>query len=51
VLSATAADFKRFAEALEPVKAHGLVSVLGSGEAIGAANAERAGWLTVTKVL
>jgi Zn-dependent M16 (insulinase) family peptidase len=51
VLSTSVKDFRRFAEALEQVKQHGQVVVLGSPQAIAAANAERQDWLKVTKVL
>ena len=47
----SAADFLAFADALEQVVDRGLVVVLGSQAAIEAANAERAGWLDVSKVL
>jgi len=51
VLSTTVKDFRRFAEALEQVRQHGQVVVLGSPNAIEGANAQREGWLKVTKVL
>ncbi len=51
VLGATVADFKAFAEVLEQVNARGLVAVLGSQEAIDAANVVKGGWLAVQKVL
>jgi len=51
VLSTTAADFRRFGEALEQVNKHGLVVVLGSPQAIEGANVQRGNWLKVTKVL
>ena len=51
VLGTTAAHFRAFAEALEGVREKGLVVVLGSAEAIEAANAERGGWLQVQRVL
>ncbi len=51
VLSTGVKDFRRFAEALEQVKQHGQVVVLGSPQAIAAANAGRQDWLKVTKVL
>jgi Zn-dependent M16 (insulinase) family peptidase len=51
VLSTTAADFRAFADVLQRVKERGRVVVMGSQEAIAAANAERGGWLEVTKVL
>ncbi|MGA2125267.1 MAG: insulinase family protein [Xanthobacteraceae bacterium] len=40
ILSAGAADFRRFADALDEVAAHGRVVVLGSEQAIAAATAE-----------
>jgi hypothetical protein len=51
ILATSSADFLAFADALEQVADRGLVVVLGSQDAIEAANAERAGWLDVTKVL
>ena len=51
ILATSAADFQAFADALEQVVDRGLVVVLGSQSAIEAANAERAGWLDVSKVL
>jgi len=51
VLSTTAADFRRFAEALEQVKQHGQVVVLGSPQAIENVNARRQDWLKVVKVM
>jgi Zn-dependent M16 (insulinase) family peptidase len=51
ILAASPADFLAFADALEQVVDRGLVVVLGSQGAIEAANAERAGWLDVSKVL
>ncbi len=51
VLSTTAADFRKFAEALEQVSRHGLVVVMGSPAAIETANAERKDWLRVVKVM
>ncbi len=52
ILSTTAADFRAFGEVLEPVKREGLVVVLGSQEAIQAADDTRGGdWLEVQKVL
>jgi len=50
ILSAGAADFRRFAEALDEVAAHGRVVVLGSEQAIAAATAERAD-VEMTRVL
>jgi len=51
VLSTTAADFRRFAEALEQVKQHGQVVVLGSPQAIDSANTQKGDWLKVVKIL
>ncbi len=51
VLSTTVKDFRRFAEALEQVKQHGQVVVLGSPQAIEGAKVQRENWLKVTKVL
>ncbi len=51
ILGTTAADFRAFADVLEAAAAKGVVTVLGSGEAIDAANAERAGLLQKVKVL
>ena len=52
VLSTTAADFAQLADVLDQLKENGLVTVLGSAEAIAAANAEKGGdWLEVSKVM
>ena len=51
ILATSVEDFQTFADALEQVADRGLVVVLGSQGAIDAANAERAGWLDVSKVL
>jgi len=51
VLLTSAADFRKFAEALEAVNQHGLVVVMGSPTAIETANVERGNWLRVIKVL
>jgi Zn-dependent M16 (insulinase) family peptidase len=51
ILATSPADFHAFADALEQVVDRGLVVVLGSQGAIEAANAERTGWLDVSKVL
>ena len=51
VLDTTAQNFSALADALEQVREHGHVVVLGSQEAIDQANAERDGWLKITKVL
>jgi Zn-dependent M16 (insulinase) family peptidase len=51
VLGTTLSDFRAFADVLEEVKQAGHVVVMGSEEAIDQVNAERSGWLQVTKVL
>jgi Zn-dependent M16 (insulinase) family peptidase len=52
ILDTRPADFKIFGEALEAVRDHGSVVVLGSADAIGEANAERGGdWLEIRKAL
>lgn len=51
ILSTTVADIRTFAEAMADVAAHGRVVVLGSQQAIEAANSERPGLLTTSKVL
>jgi Zn-dependent M16 (insulinase) family peptidase len=51
VLSTTAADVRNFADAMAQVAAHGRVVVLGSEQAIEAANAERQGFLSVSRVM
>ncbi|GGF46210.1 peptidase M16 [Youhaiella tibetensis] len=51
VLGTTAKDFRAMADLLEVVAREGHVAVLGSEAAIGAANAERGGFMTVTRVL
>jgi Zn-dependent M16 (insulinase) family peptidase len=51
ILSTTAADIRNFADAMAEVAAHGRVFVLGSEQAIEAANAERPGLLSVTRVM
>ena len=48
ILSTTAADIRDFADAMAQVAAHGRVVVLGSEQAIEAANAERPGFLSVS---
>jgi hypothetical protein len=50
MLSTTASDIRHFADALDYVKTHGRVVVLGSPNAIDAANAGRGGMLSVVKV-
>lgn len=52
ILGTTAADFKQLADVLDQLRDNGLVTVLGSGEAIAKANAEMGeGWLQVSKVM
>jgi len=51
VLSTSAADFRRFADLLDDVRAQGSVVVLGGQAAIEEASAGRPGWLTVRRVL
>jgi presequence protease len=51
VLATTAADFRSFADALESVRDNGCVVVLGSRQAIEAANMDRPKWLKLVKVL
>jgi Zn-dependent M16 (insulinase) family peptidase len=51
VLSTTIADLRSFADAMATVAADGRVVVLGSEQAIEAANAERPGLLTVSRIL
>ncbi len=52
VLTADVAGVRRFADALDAVAAEGRVAVLGSAEAIAAADAEKGGgWFTVSKVM
>ena len=51
VLATTAQDFRRFADALESIRARGLVVVMGSPDAIRNANAERGNWLEFVRVL
>jgi hypothetical protein len=50
ILSTTISDIRNFADALDYVRTHGRVVVLGSPQAIDAANAERGGMLSVVKV-
>jgi hypothetical protein len=47
----TAADVRNFADAMADVAAHGRVVVLGSEQAIEAANAERPGVLSTSRVM
>lgn len=51
VLATTPSDFVAFAEAAAALRDHGRVAVLGSAEAIEAANRERPGLLTPVKIL
>jgi presequence protease len=51
ILATTAADFKNFADAVAQVAAKGRVVVLGSEQAIAAANAERHGFLSVSRIM
>jgi presequence protease len=51
ILSTTTGDIRNFADALAQVAAHGRVVVLGSEQAIEAANAERQGFLSVSRVM
>jgi hypothetical protein len=51
ILSTTAADIHNFADAMADIAAHGRVVVLGSEQAIDAANAERPGLLSVSRVI
>jgi len=51
VLATTVADFRNFAELFAATAAHGNVAVVGSAEAIEAANRERPGFLQVSRLL
>jgi presequence protease len=51
IISTTAADIRNFADAMADVAAHGRVIVLGSEQAIEAANSERPGLLSVSRVM
>ncbi len=51
VLGTTAADFRAFADVLDAVREQGRVVVLGSADALAAANASRGDLLTVRRVL
>ncbi len=51
ILSTAAADFAAFADVLKQVKENGLITVLGSSEAITKANEARGGLLKVSKVM
>ncbi len=51
ILSTTAADIRRFGDAMAEVAAKGRIAVIGSEQAIEGANKERPGLLTVSRVL
>lgn len=51
ILATSEADFRALAEAAEALREHGQVAVLGSAEAVAAANQERPGLLTPVKVM
>jgi Zn-dependent M16 (insulinase) family peptidase len=51
ILAASRSDFREFADVLAQVATHGRVVVLGSEQAIEAANAKQANLLAVTKVM
>jgi presequence protease len=51
VLATSPVQFGAFGEVLERVRDSGSVVVMGSQEALAAANQERPGWLEITKVL
>jgi hypothetical protein len=51
ILSTTAADIRNFGDAMADVAIHGRVVVLGSEQAIEAANAERPGLLSASRVV
>ena len=51
VLATTTADFKALADALDQVNRFGTVAVLGSADAISAANQERDNFMAVRSVL
>jgi presequence protease len=51
ILDTTAADLHAFADAVDAVREHGLIAVVGSAEAVEAANRERPGLLTPVRVL
>src|SRR5258708_30423808 len=51
ILSTTAADIRNFGDAMADVAVHGRVVVLGSQQAIDAANAERPGLLSASRVI
>jgi Zn-dependent M16 (insulinase) family peptidase len=51
ILDASEADLKALADALDAVRDRGIIAVVGSAEAIAAANAERPGLLEAVRVL
>ncbi|MBX3015041.1 MAG: insulinase family protein [Caldilineaceae bacterium] len=51
VLRTTLADFRTFADVLDAAKQQGSVVVMGPQSALEAVNAERPGWLRLTKVM
>lgn len=51
ILSTTPADIRRFADMLDIVRDHGIVTVLGSPQAIEHANSVRSGFLTPVRVI
>ncbi|MBX0329162.1 insulinase family protein [Oscillochloris sp. ZM17-4] len=51
ILDATEADLKAFADAVDAVREQGIIAVVGSAEAVEAANKERPGLLTPVRVL
>jgi hypothetical protein len=51
IISTTAADIRKFADAMANVAAHGRVIVLGSEQAIEAANSEPPGLRSVSRVM
>jgi Zn-dependent M16 (insulinase) family peptidase len=51
ILDATAADLKAFADAVDAVREQGIIAVVGSVDAIEAANRDRPGLLTPIRVL
>jgi presequence protease len=51
ILSTTAADIRKFGDAMAQVAAKGRIAVIGSEQAIEGANKERPGLLTVSRVL
>jgi presequence protease len=51
ILGARVSDFRAFADALADLTAHGKVVVLGSEQAVRAANTRRPGFLHVSRVM